>query len=251
MSQLPATPATTPALLPLEVRLHRQGRPLRELNRQEEAGLRLRLLALAKLLGLSNVPDDHQLGALSEFLRRNFGEFTEAELGHALERWAAGELAPEERPFGTLSLDFLGRVLAAARRTRQEATRRAAQLEAAARRQGEEPPPPSPEYDERHHQLIAAHVAAHGELPPLADWTACWRHLHRTGQLPTLDPAGREAVLAALRSNYAQERERARLTGRPRPWEPSTEEELHREARAYRARAYYQNLLDELNPPNL
>lgn len=203
--------------------------------------LALSLLVIAKLLGLHQLPDEPQLLALADFVRRRFPDFTEAELRHAVERWAAGELAPGLQTFGTLSLDFLGHLLAAYRSERlrhlREAQLRQSRAEVDATT-GEAPP------DDWHHRLVTGYMTEHGELPPIADWEACWRHLRRTGALPSLSPDQLDAYEAQVRRELEQEQRTAKLSGRRAPEPIPTEGPAwHAYLRQHRALAFYRQLL--------
>lgn len=204
--------------------------------------LALGLLVIAKLLGLHQLPDEPQLLALADFLRRRFPDFTEAELRHAVERWAAGEIAPGLQTYGTLSLDFLGHLLSAYRTERQRHLREAQLREHRDRQEeltGEAPP------DDWHHRLVTTYMTEHGELPPIADWQACWRHLRRTGELPTLTPDELEQYSTRARAELETEQRTARLAGRRAPDPIPTDGELwHAHLRQRRALEYYFNQLN-------
>jgi hypothetical protein len=200
--------------------------------------LGLRLLSIAKLLGLHQLPDDAQLTQLAAFVCRRFPDLTEVEVSVAVERWAAGEIAPEVRLFGALSLDWLGSVLSAyredaaaqVRRERLERERR--EREAA----DQEPRPELP--DEFHHQLVLDYVRQNHDLPYIADWTACWRHLRREKLLPDLDPTERGELLDLIRNEVHEARRQAR-----RPDDvplPTDAEGWNHLARTWRARKYYE-----------
>ena len=209
--------------------------------------LQVRLLEVAKLAGLAEVPDAHQLAQVGAFVRAHFGDLTLAELSLAFRQWAAGELTCEERPFGVLSQPWVGAVLRAYRQRRATALRAA---EAAARRAADVPPPDltPADWDRRARQLVAEHRRPDGQLPrwslPLVDWTACWRHLHQAGELPALTPDRALEILAAVRleleqaalAELAAGRRREAEALRARRDDPDT---LHQAARAYRARQYY------------
>ena len=243
---LPAT--SSAANLPAQ--LHARGPLLRELTEVEERRLALRLLALAKLLGLHQVPDEPTLLHLAAFARRQFPDLTEAELVHAVERWAAGTLAADVRLFGALSLDWLGSILHAwreerlqgLRTARREEDRRRAEAEAAAQ-------PVVP--DSFHDELVRRYVAEHGELPLIAHWDACWRHLRQTDQLPNLTAAQRDEHHARALAELEAERDRCRLTGKradhlPDPADPSA---WHAHLRARRVREYYEFTCPPPKPP--
>ncbi len=209
--------------------------------------LQVRLLEVAKLAGLAEVPDAHQLAQVAAFVRAHFGDLTIAELSLAFRQWAAGELTCEERPFGVLSQPWVGAVLRAYRQRRATALRAA---EATARRAAEVPPPEltPADWDRRARRLVAEHRRPDGQLPrwtlPLVDWAACWHHLYQAGALPPLDAAAADQLLAAVRLEIEQEAQAELAAGRRREAEalrarrddPDT---LHQAARAYRARTYY------------
>ena len=226
-------------------RLHR-GQLLRDLPEDQVPRLALGLLAIAKLLGLHQLPDESSLLALADFVRRRFPDFTEAELRHAVERWAAGELGHGLQTYGTLSVDFLGHLLHSYRteRTahlRQAQLRQARELEEAA---AGDPPP-----DDWHHRLVATYLTEHGQLPPIADWQACWRHLRTTGELPTLSPDELMEYSDRAQREVVAEQRAARLAGRRVPEAPAPAGDLwHAYLRQRRAQEYYRNLLNHVNP---
>lgn len=207
----------------------------------------MRLLATAKLLGLHQIPDEPQLLQLAAFVRRQFPDLTEAELTHAVERWAAGTLAPELRLFGTLSLDWLGGVLSAYRQDRLEHLRSDAAEQR--RLQEAEQPAPAPIPDAFHDGLVRAYAAEHGALPFIADWDACWRHLRTTDQLPNLDGDARLAFEQQARAALDAERNDRRLAGRDLGElpDPTDAARWHAHLRAYRAKQYYQFTLNLKN----
>lgn len=201
--------------------------------------LALSLLAIAKLLGLHQLPDESTLLALADFVRRRFPDFTEAELRHAVERWAAGELGAGLQTYGTLSLDFLGHLLHAYRSERTVHLRQAQLRE---QRPADTDPLDVPP-DDFHDRLVRTYLAEHGELPAIADWEACWRHLRQSGQLPTLSPDQLEEYDREQRAELEAERRRARLAGRREPDAPPTEPALwHAVLRCRRAQQFYRNL---------
>lgn len=203
--------------------------------------LALGLLAIAKLLGLHQLPDESTLLALADFVRRRFPDFTEAEIRHAVERWAAGELASHLQTYGTLSLDFLGHLLNAYRSERTVHLRQAQLRE----QKPADTDPLDVPTDDFHDRLVRGYLAEHGELPPIADWLACWRHLRTTGQLPTLSPDELEHYSARALFELEQETRTARLAGRRPPEKPPTQGELwHAYLRQRRAQEYYRNLLN-------
>lgn len=200
----------------------------------------MRLLAIAKLLGLHQIPDEPQLLQLAGFVRRQFPDLTEAELAHAVERWAAGTLATDAKPYGTLSLDWLGAVLAAYRLDRLEHLRTAAQEEARARAAAAPEPVPLP--DEFHHDLVRRYVAEHGELPLIADWQACWRYLRQTGRLPNFSGEESSAFAERALADLTEERQRRRLAGQRLDdlVDPRQTDRWHAYLRARRAKLFYQ-----------
>lgn len=221
-----------------------------------ERPLQLRLLEAAKLVGLAEVPDDHQLGAAAAFVRDHFGDLTLAEVSEAVRRWSAGELdvPPGERPYGSLALPWLGAVLRAYRQ-RRAAALRAAQAEERRAAAAAEPAPVTPaDWDARALWLVRTHGAA-GRLPawalPLVDWEQCWRFLHQAGALPPLEPEAALELLAAVRLDLEQRAQTAVLAGRPdearalrRQLADPDPRALHGEARALRARRHYLALLN-------
>lgn len=218
--------------------------------------LQLRLLEVAKLVGLAEVPDEHQLAAAADFVRDHFGDLTLPEVTEAVRRWAAGELdvPPGERPYGTLALPWLGTVLRAYRQ-RRAAALRAAQAEERRAAAAQVPPPLTPaEWDARACWLVRTH-GRDGALPawsvPLVDWDACWRFLHAAGALPALAPDEAEELLASVRLGLEQRAQAAVQAGRPdeaaalrRILQDPTRRGLYAEARALRARRHYLTLID-------
>lgn len=197
------------------------------------------MLSIAKILGLHQLPDDAQLTQLAAFIRRRFPDVTEVEITAAVERWAAGELAPECRLFGALSLDWLGTVLAAYRADRHQHLRRD-QAERDRRQREEQERATARELpDEFHHRLVVDYVTQAGALPFIADWNACWRYLRDHEHLPTLDAEERDELLELIRAEVHEARRAAR-----RPDDvpiPSTADEWNAYARAWRARKYYED----------
>lgn len=161
---------------------------------------------------------------------------------HAVERWAAGTLAPEAKPYGTLSLDWLGAVLAAYRQDRLAALRTAAQEDARLRALAEPEPAPLP--DAFHDGLVRGYLAERGELPLIADWQACWRHLRQTDRLHNFSGEEARAFAEAARAELAAERERCRVTGQDPAdlVDPNRPEVWHAHLRARRAKLYYRSL---------
>lgn len=240
----PADSSTVPAeLAGTAAALHRTGVLLRDCTPQDLVRLQLRLLSYAKLLGLSNVPDDGQLRLLAGFLVRAFPDVTEAELDAALERWAAGQLAADLRPYGSLTIDFLGGLLAAWRLERRHDLRRLERAEAErelARQEAEAQPPT----DDWHDRLVRSYAAEYGELPLIADWQACWRHLRATGELLNLSPDQLEDYERQALAELEARRRLARLAGRELPDDPGHETpRWHAYLREQRARQYYLQLL--------
>lgn len=235
---MPPELAGTPAAL------HLTGPLLRDCSAQDLVRVQLRLLSLAKLLGLSNVPDDGQLRLLAGFLQRAFPDVTEAELAAAVERWAAGQLAADLRPYGSLTIDFLGGLLAAWRLERRHDLHRLQRLEQErelARQEAEATPPT----DDWHDRLVRDYADQHGELPLIADWQACWRHLRATGELPNQSPDQLEAYEHRERLRLQERQNAARLAGRELPDDPGTDRDRwHAYLREQRARQYYLQLLN-------
>lgn len=236
---LPAVSST--AKPPRALQLHAHGPLLRDLTPEGERLLALRLLALAKLLGLHQVPDEPTLLQLAAFAARQFPDLTEAEVTHAVERWAAGSLAADVRLYGALSMDWLGSVLHAWREERLQSLRTARRDQE--RREAEAAAAVEPQVpDEFHDQLVRRYVAEHGELPLIAHWDACWRHLRQTDELPNLTHDQRTAQQEAALAELEAERERCRLTGKradhlPNPADANA---WHAHLRARRVREYYQ-----------
>jgi hypothetical protein len=246
MNSLPEKIAVT---LPAAVKAHKTGHHLRLLNRQELAGLQLRLLALAKGLGLTNQPDEHLLAMLTEFLTRNFGDLTEAELTLAVEKWAAGELAPQVQSYGSLSINFLGAILGAWRAFRRQEVLRATQDEKRAQTAQEYAQESTAADPATHHQMVASYMAEKNSLPIIANWEACWQYLTENGQLPLLTKTQQQQVVDQVLAQYSSDAASARLRGREPLPPPKDKAELHLACRRYRARLYYTNLLKELNTP--
>lgn len=232
-------PATSSPGSNLPARLHRTGPLLRDLDERGERLLALRLLALAKLLGLHQIPDESQLLQLAAFVRRQFPDLTEAELVHAVERWGAGALAPDLRLFGTLSLDWLGGVLSAWRAERVQALREA---HTRAEREAAEAQPEKPAVPDRFHdQLVREYVREHGTLPLIADWDACWRYLMATGALLPLSLPERHAFEQEARAELDAQVKTDRLQGKRTDHHPDPDQTAHWHAhlRARRVQQYY------------
>ena len=156
-----------------------------------------------------------------------------------MERWAAGELGHGLQTYGTLSLDFLGHLLHAYRSERTAQLRESRLRETRPEMEAGDPPP-----DDFHHRLVTGYMTEHGQLPPIADWQACWRHLRATGALPTLSPDQLQEYSDRSQQELQQETRAARLAGkRPPDPVPTTGELWHAYLRQRRAQEYYRNLL--------
>ena len=245
----PSTNATTTQLAvsskaaSLPARLHASGPLLRDLDDHGIRLLAVRLLAISKLLGLHNIPDEAQLLQLSEFTRRNFPDVTEAEIVHAVDQWAAGNLCPELKTFGTISIDFLGTILNTWKAERAAHLREERQrMERIAREAEPESTPPA---DDFHDRLVRSYAAEHGTLPPIADWQACWRHLRVTGELPTLTHEQVTTYEDEQRRILQDKRYQDRLTGRRvYDLDPDGDRDVwHAHLRECRAREYYNQLI--------
>lgn len=197
------------------------------------------MLAIAKLLGLHQIPDEAQLLQLAAFVRRQFPDLTEAELQHAVEKWGAGQLAPDQRLFGALSLDWLGGVLAAWRAERVQALREARTQEERAAAEAEPEKPTVP--DRFHDQLVREYLREHGTLPLIADWDACWRFLMATGALLPFTHTERHAFEETARQDLEHQVKLDRLQGKRTNHHPNPDHAAswHAYLRSRRVKQYY------------
>lgn len=258
---LPEIPAEVSALLPPDERkmlsIRRSeatlGQVISSGNPDElHAGIRLKMLEISKIIGINEPPDAHQLSAVTDFLLENFSDFTPTEICSAFSKWASGslELPQDVKPYGSLSIPFIGQVLKQYRSNRQRAEIELKKVEYRIGREQElsNYKPLSPEGA---HEIAKEIVAIYGKIPAhLAEmelWAVAWSHLNATNQLAELDSKQANELIEQVRSELWKRHDQAMFRGEMQQARDIRDKiqsqdrigDLHLEVRKCRARMFY------------
>lgn len=92
--------------------MDKQLKKIGDLTEKDFVELKLVLIHGCKnYLGISNLPDEHDLIKMCEFLATYFKDFTTHEIDKALSMYASGSIVVHIQPYGVMGLKFLSEVL--------------------------------------------------------------------------------------------------------------------------------------------
>lgn len=156
---------------------------LNELTDSDLIELKIILISCSKnYLGISNLPDEHDLKIMCDFLTTHFKDFTAHEIKLALSMYANGQISCQNQIYGVLSMKFLSDVLQEYRMHRKMAND-LNKIKSQNQILLNEHQVNQDEKNENLYNWITKYVIENNYIPELYAWNECYFHLEKIGEI--------------------------------------------------------------------
>lgn len=154
-----------------------------DLNESELIELKIILISCSKnYLGISNLPDEHDLKIMTDFLMTHFKDIRTHEIQLALSMYAKGEIVCQNQIYGVLNMKFLSDVLHEYRIHRKmmndlKKSKSENQILLNEHKVNDD------EKNENLWNWILKYVNENNSIPDLYAWNECYFHLEKIGAI--------------------------------------------------------------------